>query len=137
MKKLIVLTALFLFSGITFSQTLEKGNLIGFHTLTINVNPDVTFNQYMDLFMNKYVPKYEESFPGLKLYVVKGIRGKDENSFGLLFMFDSVETRDKYWPKMGESSELAQQYFDKLRPTTDELQKLGSWSSIHTDWVVQ
>jgi len=137
MKKLLVLTAFILFSGITFSQTLEKGNVLGLHILTIKPNPDVTFNQYMDFFMNKYVPKYEESFPGLKLRVLKGIRGEHENSFGLLFMFDSVETRDKYWPKMGESSELAQQCFDKLRPTTDELQKLGSWSSIHTDWVVQ
>ena len=137
MKKLSVLIVLLFLSLVTFSQTLEKENLLGLHILTIKPNPDVTFNQFMDYFMNKWVPKYEESFPGLKIYVVKGNRGENENSFGTLFCFDSVETRDKYWPKMDESSELAQQCFDKLRPTTDELQKLGSWSSIHTDWVVQ
>lgn len=137
MKKLLVLTALILFSGITFSQTLEKGNLLGLHILTIKPNPDVTFNQYMDYFMNKYVPKYEESFPGLKLRVLKGIRGEHENSFGLLIMFDSVETRDKYWPKMDEASSLAQIGFQKMSIATAELAALGSWTSTHTDWVVQ
>jgi len=137
MKKLIILTAFILFSGFSFSQTLQKGNLIGFHILTITPNPDVTFNQYMDFFMHKWVPKYEESFPGLKLFVVKGERGENNNRVGLLFLFESAEIRDKYWPKMDEGSELAQQGFDKLRPTSIEMQKLGTWSSVHTDWVVQ
>lgn len=137
MKKLMIVLAFFLFTGATFSQALNKGNLIGLHLLTITPNPDVTFNQFMDFFMNEWIPKYEESFPGLKLKVIKGNRGENENRFGLLFMFDSEATRDKYWPKMDESTELAQQNFDKFRPTTDKLRKLGTWTSVHTDWVVQ
>jgi hypothetical protein len=119
------------------AQTLQKGNILGLHVLSIKPNPDVTFNQYMDIFTNKWVPKFEESFPGLKLFVLKGDRGENENSFGLLIIFDSVETRDKYWPKMDEPSELAQQCFEKLTPINQELSKLGTWSSVRTDWLVQ
>ena len=137
MRKFLVLIAFILFSGITFCQTFEKGNLIGFHTITVKPNPDVTFNQFMDYFMNKYVPKYEESFPGLKIYVVKGNRGENENGFGMLFCFNSVEDRDKYWPKMNESSELAQIGFSKMSIASTELAALGSWTSTHTDWVIQ
>ena len=137
MKKNFVLVALLLFSGFTFSQTLEKGNLIGLHTLTIKPNPDVTFNQFMDFLENKFIPKYEESFPGLKMYVLEADRGENEGKFGLLFMFDSKESRDKYWPNMDETSELAQQGFEKMRPTSEEMVKFGTWSSTHTDWIVQ
>lgn len=137
MKKLSLLIVLVIFSGFAFSQTLEKGNLIGFHTITVKPNPDVTFNQFMDYFMNKWIPKYEESFPGLKLYVVKGNRGENENGFGLLYCFNSVEDRDKYWPKMDEASELAQIGFSKMSIAQAELAALGSWTSTHTDWIVQ
>ena len=119
------------------AQPLQRGNLVALHVLSIKPNPDVTFNQYMDVFINKWVPKFEDSFPGSKLYVLKGNRGEYENSIGLLIIFDSIETRDKYWPKMDETSELGQQCFEKLTPTNQELSKLGTWSSIRTDWLVQ
>ena len=126
MKKLSLLIVLVIFSGFAFSQTLEKGNLIGLHSITIKPNPDVTLNQFMDYFMNTWVPRFEESFPGVKLYVIKGNRGENENSFGLIMFFNSVEDRDKYWPKVGEPSELGQQGFEKLGPTLEEFQKLVS-----------
>jgi hypothetical protein len=137
MKKLLIITALILFAGIAFGQTLQKGNLIGVHSLTITLQPDVTMDQYMDFFTNKFIPKYQESFPGLKLQILKGDRGENENKLGLLFSFESVEARDKLWPTMDGPSELAQQGFAKLNPTWDELVKLGTWTSVHTDWVVQ
>ena len=87
--------------------------------------------------MNKYIPKYQESFPGLKLQVLKGDRGENENKLGLLFLFESVEARDKYWPTMDGASELAEQGFAKLTSMWEELNKLGTWTSVHTDWVVQ
>lgn len=132
---------LFLLTGIGLTQlsaqTLQKGNLVALHVLSIKPNPDVTFNQYMDVFTYKWVPKFEESFPGTKLLVLKGNRGEYEDSIGLLIIFDSIETRDKYWPKMDETSALGQQCFAKLTPTNQELSKLGTWSSIRTDWLVQ
>ena len=137
MKKLLVLTALILFSGFTFSQTLEKGNNIGIHILTITPNPDVTFNQYMDFFVNKWIPKFEESFPGLKLYIAKGNRGEHDNYFALFFVYDSEETRDKFWPEDELTSDFGTECMEKLAPTYQELQRLGTWTSVLTDWVIQ
>ena len=137
MRRSLVIIVLILIAGVTFGQTLQKGNLIGVHSLTITLQPDVTMDQYMDFFTNKYIPKYQESFPGLKLQVLKGDRGENENNLGLLFLFESVEARDKYWPTMDGPSELAEQGFVKLTPMWEELAKLGTWTSVHTDWVVQ
>ena len=105
--------------------------------MTITPNPDVTLNQFMDVFMNEFIPEYEKNFPGLTLKVLKGNRGENENRISMLFMFDTVATRDKYWPTKDENSELAQKAIDKMQPTIEKLRKLGSWASVHTDWVVQ
>jgi len=137
--KSFLLLCLFFGIGLTqlSAQTLQKGNLVALHVFSIKPNPDITLNQYMDVFKNKWVPKFEESFPGLKLFVLKGNRGEYENGIGLLIIFDSIETRDKYWPKMDETSELGQQCMEKLTPINQELNKLGTWSSVRTDWMVE
>lgn len=137
MKKLLILSALILFSGIAFSQSLQKGNLIGIHKLTITVNTGYTVDEFMDFFTNKFIPKYEEIHPGLKIYVVKGNRGEEENKLGLLFMFNSIDARDKYWPKMGESSLLEQHNLENMTSTYEEFLKRGNWSTTFTDWIVQ
>ena len=48
MKKIIVVAALILFTGITFGQKLKKGNVIGTHVVTIELNPGVTMDQFLD-----------------------------------------------------------------------------------------
>ena len=136
MKKLIFTAALILVVGTTFGQTLQKGNFIGLHVMTINLDPDVTMNQYLDFYVNKYIPEFEKNFPGVKLYIAKGIRGENENSFGTIFFSDSEEVRDKYFEN-ATLNELGKSAFEKLQPTTEELQKLGTYTSTYTDWVIQ
>ena len=136
MKKLILTAALILVVGTTFGQTLQKGNFIGLHVMTINLDPDVTMNQFLDFYVNKYIPEFEKNFPGVKLYIVKGIRGENENSFGSVYLFDSEEVRDKYFEN-GTLTELGKSASEKLQPTTEELQKLGTVTSTYTDWVIQ
>lgn len=137
MKKLILTAALILVAGITFGQTLQKGNLVGFHVMTINLDPDVTMNQYMDFFVTKAIPEYEKNFPGAKLYIAKGIRGEDENSFAWIFLFESEEIRNKYFNEDGSSSELGKSAEEKLQPMFEEGSKLGTYTTIYTDWVIQ
>lgn len=136
MEKLILTAALILVVGTTFGQTLQKGNFIGLHVITINLDPDVTMNQFLDFYVNKYIPEFEKNFPGVKLYIVKGIRGENENSFGSVYLFDSEEVRDKYFEN-GTLTELGKSASEKLQPTTEELQKLGTLTSTYTDWVIQ
>ena len=97
MRKLLIVSALLLFAGIAFGQTLKKGNILGVHHLTITLDPDVTMNQYLDLFENKYIPEFEKVFPDMKLILIRSIRGQNENKFGLIYYFESEKIRDQYF----------------------------------------
>ncbi|WP_146066663.1 hypothetical protein, partial [Candidatus Venteria ishoeyi] len=83
MKKLILCVALIIAATSIFSQSLEKGNILGVHTNTVTLKSGVTMNQYLDFYTNKFIPEYEKNLPGIKLYVVKGTRGEGENSYGV------------------------------------------------------
>ena len=124
MKKLIIAAAFILLAGVAFGQTLQMGNLVGLHVMTINLDPDVTMNQYMDFYENKYIPEFEKILPGVKLYIAKSVRGENENSFGLVFIFDSEENRDKYFNEDGTNSEFGNSAFEKLQPITEELKRM-------------
>ncbi len=138
MKKLILTAAaLILVAGTTFGQTLQKGNLVGHHVMTINLDPDATMNQFIDFYVNKFLPEFEKNFPGMKVYLAKGIRGENENSFGLFYIADSVEDRDKYWNEDGTFNELGNSAWEKLQPLSEEYSKLGTYTYIYTDWVIQ
>ena len=137
MKKLLVLTALILFSGISNSQTLEKGNLIGFHVLTINLNPNVTMDQFQDVFFNKLIPDFEKHFPGLKNYSAKGIRGENVNGYAWIVLFESEEIRNKYFNEDGSFTELGNSANEKLQPAFEELNTMGTFTRSYTDWIVQ
>ena len=65
MKNLILTAVLLLASIITFGQTLKKGNFVGVHVMTVNLDPDVTMNQFKDFFINKVIPEVEKHFPGI------------------------------------------------------------------------
>ena len=137
MKKLILLTALIIVAGTTFGQTLQKGNLLGFHVLTINLDPDVTFNQYKDFFNNKVIPEYDKHFPDTKTYIVLGIRGANKNSLGLITVFESGEIKDKYYNHDGSRTKLGKLAWEKVDPVRKELNKLGTVTAKYTDWVIQ
>ena len=137
MKKLFITTAFILLAGVAFGQSLQKGNLVGFHVMTINLDPNVTMNQFMDFYVNKYIPEFEKILPGVKLYIAKSIRGENENNFGLIYIFDSEKNRDKYHNEDGTYNELGNSTAEKLQPITEELNKLGTYSSTYDDWIIQ
>ena len=78
----------------------------------------------MDFYENKYIPEFEKILPGVKLYIAKSVRGENENSFGLVFIFDSEENRDKYFNEDGTNSEFGNSAFEKLQPITEELKRM-------------
>jgi len=135
MKKLIVSTVFILFSGFTFSQTLEKGNLIGMHVMTINLDQDVTMNQFLDFFSSKLIPEINK-WEGWKAYLAKGIRGENENSFGIIYVIESEDARNKYYNEDGSMNELGISFQKEIQPIFDELNKLGTWNTKYTDWMV-
>jgi len=137
MKKLFLFATILLITGMAFGQDLQKGNVIGLHVLTVTLKPGVTMNQFNDFYINKYLPEMEKNMPEIKGYIIKGVRGENENKFGMIFSFKSVEVRDKYFPMPDKMSDLANAGFQKLQPLYDELDKLGTYSTVYTDWVIQ
>jgi hypothetical protein len=135
MKRLIVITALILLAGFTFGQKLQKGNLVGMHVLTIDLE-DITMNQFLDFYSSQLIPKLEKNAPGWKAHLVKGIRGENENSFGLIWVIESDEVRNKYYNEDGSPTELGISIQENVQPIVDELNKLGTMTSEYTDWLV-
>jgi len=139
MKNLSLTIALLLLltANISFSQSLKKGNLVGIHTMKVNLNPDVTMNQYKEFILTKMIPALDKGSPGMKTYLLQGIRGENENSLGFVFMFNSEADRNKYWNEDGTPTELQIAANEKMQAINEEGAKLGTWTSVYTDWVVE
>ena len=140
MKRLVILIAIFLFAGLAFGQTLKKGAVVIIDVNEFWLKPDVTMDQFLDFYMNKYIPEFEKNFPGLKVFIMYGDRGEHKYMIGGITYCESVEIRDKYWPPpTGESSELAKAAEAKLAPFAQEFSKyiLGSSDRKYTDWIIK
>lgn len=139
MKKLAFSAAMVLLSLTLFGQNLPKGALLGLHTEPVILNPNVTMEQYIGFVKEKMIPAYEKNFPGMKVYVMKGIRGESADKLSLLMVFPSETIRDKYFKSEGgfnEAGLAASKKMDDL--SAEENKYVKSWDSDkYTDWLVQ
>jgi hypothetical protein len=136
MKKLILLATFILISGLSFGQTFQKGTLFGTHILTVTLAPGVTMDKYVEFLNTKVIPEMVKAYPEWKCSVVKGIRGENPDSYGLIYVIKSQKDRDKYYNADGTDSELGKQASAKMKPVLDEMLKMGTFTSKYTDWVV-
>ena len=137
MKKLIFLMALILLTGLTFGQTIQKGNLLGTHVMTVSLQSGVTMDHFLKFFKSKYIPAFEKNHPGWKVYIVKSIRGDVKDSYGMLMLVKSQKERDKYYNTDGSNSKAGNSADEKLKPVSDEMKKFGTFTTTYTDWLVQ
>jgi len=137
MKKLMLIAVILLVSNFSFGQSLQKGNLVGLHIMTVNLTSGTTMDQFQTFFISKVIPEYEKQFQGVKGYLVKGVRGENNNSFGLVWLFDTEQTRDKFFNADGNLSELGKSANEKVSVIDKELEKLGTYTTKYTDWVIQ
>ena len=137
MKKLVLLTALFFMTELAFGQSLQKGNLVGVHTMTITLNPGITMEQVISYMIKSYIPAIEKARPEWKYYMVKGVRGENKNEIGMIAVVKSEKDRDKYYKADGTDSELGLKANEKMKAYTEEFNKLGTVTSKYTDWVIQ
>jgi hypothetical protein len=136
MKKLMIITALLLFAGIAYGQTLKKGCVVATTLWEITLQPDATMNQVIDIF-NKYCQAFEKAYPGTKLFTLQGERGEDKYKISTLLYFESQELRNKYWPKEGESGPFDEAATEIFAPIFEEGNKLIlNTDTKSTDWLV-
>lgn len=136
MKRLIFLAAIFLIGGVTYGQNLQQGNLIGTHAFTVTLAPGVTMDKYIDFCITKFKPEIEKIYTNWQVFFLKGVRGENADSYLMLYVIKSQKDRDKYYNADGTPNELNDQATAKLQPLMDELNKLGTFTSKYTDWLV-
>jgi hypothetical protein len=139
MRKSFFAAAMVLLSVALSGQNLQKGNLLGHHTGAIILNPDVTMNQYLGFLKEKLVPGYEKNFPGLKVYILKGLRGESTDAVSMLMVFSTEAVRDKYFKADGGFNETGEAANKNMTALYEEGNKyVKNWQSDkYTDWVVQ
>jgi hypothetical protein len=136
MKKLLLIAAVIIIAVNSSCQTITKGNFIGFHVYTVNLDPNVTWNQFYDFWMKKVTPEYEKNFE-CKAYALKGIRGECANCIAGMIVWKTEADRDKFFNKDGELNDVGKAAMAKMQPVLDQLAKLGTTTSKYTDWIIQ
>ena len=138
--KILLLLVIILGISITRStaQTLQKGTVLGIHTFTFTLNPDVTMNQFLDFMMTKYIPASDENYPGTRMYILSGDRGENKNKMAIMNVFESIEVRDKYYPATDELSPETEAAVAKMAEIKDEMNKfVVDYTRVYTDWVIK
>jgi hypothetical protein len=135
--KIILLFFAFLaaFSFTSNAQTNKKGSLIGLHSGTLKLAPNVTMKQYVDFFHNKLQPQLEKEFQ-CKLILVEGVRGKGQNQIGFIWLFESEAARNKVYQSEGVYTPFGQNAMNKVQKTIEQWNKLGTTETTYTDWSV-
>lgn len=88
-------------------------------------------------YLTKVIPEFQKSYQGIKGYLLHGVRGENIDSFGILWVFENEASRDKFFGKDGKPTALGTAASEKLAPLNKEREKLGTFTSKYTDWLVQ
>ncbi len=136
MKRLVLFSAIILIAGMTYGQSLQKGNLIGTHEFNVTLAPGVTMDKYMDFCNSKIKPEVEKLYENWQVYFLKGIRGEKPDKYLMIYVIKTQKDRDKYYNADGTPNELSNQVSAKMQPLMDELNKLGTFTSAYTNWLV-
>jgi hypothetical protein len=140
MKKVLFSFAFALLCIFSFGQTVHKGSLLGLHTSTPTLKESVTMEDYVKFYTTKAIPAYEKAFPGIKMYLIKSLRGQDSSSIGIIYMFNTEADRNKYWNNDGTPTELSKAAFAKLNDIGKEFDKYETQSNApdrYNDWLVE
>ena len=121
----------------TFDEWLKPGAVMGLHHMVLREGID---RSEAERFLKEhYFPGWRDAMPGSRVFMLEGERGAKAGSFVFFWIFEDVETRDRYFPaEDGPTEEYA-----KYRSTLDELYgedgfpKYATWEEgTSTDYVV-
>ena len=63
-------------------------------------------DQYLNFFKTKYIPAYEKYFAGVKVYIIKGLKGECINCNGYILAWKNKTDMEKYWNQDGSATGL-------------------------------
>lgn len=124
---------------------MSKGAVLALRICDFELLPGVTMEQ-VDNYLTEKSIDFNNSFDDVKLFVIKGLRGVNENQHAGIIYMNSDEVRDKYFTnEAGGVTEAGQLLLEKFQETVAGLQELVTpesaaqlfTSTDYTDWVVQ
>jgi hypothetical protein len=111
--------------------------VFGLHEMELQ--PGVKPEEYERFFAEEITPTL--TLPGWKIHLLKGDRGVRTGKYLVLFEIESLEARDRYFPRPGDDSEEFTQFLQQhpeAAAAMEKWQKLsphGSKDDITTDYV--
>lgn len=72
------------------------GNVIAVRELQLK--PGVDPEEFERFAVEEFTPTFQEQVPGVSAYILKGERGDKKGRYSFALIFDSVNTRDYYYP---------------------------------------
>ena len=108
--------------------------VFGVHDIELEENADRTeFETFVE---EKFAPAWNVPVAGMQLILVRGDRGERKNSYQLIYVFDSIETRDQLFPREGGGG--SQVFMEAFQAFTDVMEEFGTYvgeRSSYTDYV--
>ena len=117
-------------------QSLKSGRVVGIHEWRIILNENVSPQNFEKFMLKEYIPAFEKYLPGVRLFLAKGERGKNKDSYGLLVYFKSIEARNEWFPEPYTSSEKSKVNYEQFKPYFDKLNEMIEYQSVYTDWII-
>lgn len=113
--------------------------VVAVNSYTLTLRDDVTLDQFISFNEEKYIPEMEKAMPGTKIYQLIGDRGENKFHWGIMWIFDDVATRDKYYPV--ENDTAISPALKGILPVLESLSQEGSKyvvnaDRMYTDWIV-
>ena len=107
------------------------GKVFGLHEVVLH--PGVSAAEFERFVLKEFIPGVNQ-LPGYQVHLLKGDRGARAGHYLLLQDFDSVETRDRYFPTPGQMSAALCLLIAPLQVVLDEWARLAT-SPAYTDYV--
>jgi hypothetical protein len=105
----------------------------------IELQPGVEPEEYERVFAEEIASSF--TLPGWKIHLLKGERGTRDGKYLVLLEIESLEARDRYFPRPGEESEEFTRFLEQhpeAAAAFEKWQKMGPYGSktdIATDYV--
>ena len=136
MRKLLVITALVLFAGIAFGQTIKTDGVLMVHQLNTTLD-EATMDKMLDEWVKNITPLTKKYFPEATLHWVKGIGGDNKNAIASFAYYNSLDDYRKYYNEDGTLTEAGGAAYAAVMPLAQELMaKYGEMSWTLRDWVI-
>jgi hypothetical protein len=101
----------------------------------VELNEGVTAEFFERFVVEQFLPALPlKQTPGVKAYLLKADRGERQNKYVWMFEFDSIETRNRYFPAVNRISPELAKLIEPLR----ELSQVWTAASTRakTDYIV-